>query len=505
VLLVDDVQEERELLGTWLEETSRFVVVGEARDGPRGVILAGELLPDLVTLDMSMPGGDGYAALRKIQTASPNSIIAVVSGFVSDELAHAIVDTLGASACLDKSIGLDRLVEELVKVVERPVEVSDLANDSETRQAVIDREFMTNSRLAAIVKSSDDAIIGKTLDGTVTSWNAGAERLYGYTAAEMEGQNVSLLIPNHSANELSEILKKVGQGESVEHHETQRVCKDRSIVDVSLAISPICDRTGVVVGAATIARDLTDHRKVVIAELARQAEDLRRSNDELEQFAYVASHDLSEPLRTISGYVELLSRRYGGQLDADADRFIKHTVDGCDRMRHLIDDLLTYSRAGQSANLRGTVDCSNIVSDVVASMATSLEETNGHVDHESLPTVRGDQAQLLQLFQNLIANGLKFSRPGIPPRVHIGAKRQDDTWTFSVADNGIGIEPEYRDQIFGMFQRLHTRDAYPGTGIGLAICMRIVRTHGGQIWVEENNEAGSCFSFTLPDIDKEQL
>jgi PAS domain S-box-containing protein len=504
VLLVDDVQEERELLGTWLEETSRFVVVGEARDGPRGVVLAGELLPDLVTLDMSMPGGDGYAALRKIQSASPDSTIVVVSGFVSDELAHAIVDTLGASACLDKSIGLDRLVEELLKAVERPITVLDLAGD-DGRQAVIDREFVTNARLAAIVKSSDDAIIGKTLDGTVTSWNAGAERLYGYTETEMVGQNIALLIPSHCVDELSDILKRVGQGEPVEHHETQRVRKDQFVVDVSLAVSPIRDRTGVVVGAATIARDLTDHRKVVIAELARQADELRRSNDELEQFAYVASHDLSEPLRTISGYVELLSRRYGGQLDDDADRFIKHTVDGCDRMRHLIDDLLTYSRAGQTANLTGTIDCASLVRDVVASMSTSLTETNGQVDYDGLPTVRGDQAQLLQLFQNLIANALKFSRPGIPPRVHIEAHQLDSTWTFSVADNGIGIEPEYRDQIFGMFQRLHARDAYPGTGIGLAICMRIVRTHGGQIWVEDKNEAGSCFMFTLPDVDKEQL
>jgi len=258
-----------------------------------------------------------------------------------------------------------------------------------------------------------------------------------------------------------------------------------------------------VVGAATIARDLTDHRKLVFAELARQAEDLRRSNDELEQFAYVASHDLSEPLRTISGYVELLSRRYVGQLDDDADRFIKHTVDGCDRMRHLIDDLLTYSRAGQTVNLTGTVDCASVVKDVISSVATSLEETNGQVVYDSLPTVRGDPAQLLQLFQNLIANGLKFSRQGVPPRVHIDAHRQDDTWTFSVADNGIGIDLEYRDQIFGMFQRLHARDAYPGTGIGLAICMRIIRTHGGQIWVEDTREAGSCFCFTLPDVNKE--
>jgi PAS domain S-box-containing protein len=502
VLLVDDVQEERELLGAWLEQTSRFVVVGEAADGPRGVALAAELRPDLVTLDMSMPGGDGIAALRQILAGAPDCDVVIVSGFVTADLVHATVDLMGASACLDKGIGSVLLVEELLSIIERPDHAVDRRNEAFPRSAH-DHGFEASARLAAIVESSDDAIIGKTLDGTITSWNAGAERLYGYAAAEVEGQNISLLIPSDIPDELSGILARVGRGEPIAHHETRRARKDHTIVDVSLAVSPILDRSGTVVGAATVARDITA-RKLAEAELARQAEDLRRSNNELEQFAYVASHDLSEPLRTISGYVELLARRYQGHIDDDADRFIRHTVDGCDRMRHLIDDLLTYSRAGQAPELNAVVDCSSALTRVLTDMEAMLVERGGKVTQGDLPAVRGDEAQLGQLFQNLIANCLKFARPDVPPRVHIVAERQGGLWRFSVTDNGIGIEPEYRDRIFGMFQRLHARDAYPGTGIGLAICMRIVQAHRGTIWVGDNPEAGTCICLTLPAVDQER-
>ena len=374
VLLVDDVQEERQLLGAWLEQTSRFVIVGEAGDGPRGVAMAGELRPDLVTLDMSMPGGNGFAALRQILTDVPGSKVVVVSGFVTPDLVHATVDIVGASACLNKGIGPERLVGELLGVVEPSGQESEPAEACGGAQVVIDEEFVIRSRLASIVESSDDAIIGKTLDGKITSWNAGAERLYGYTTAEMQGQNISLLIPNDGGGELTDILKRVAHGEPIEHYETRRVRKDHSVVEVSLAISPILDRSGRVVGASTVARDVTT-RKLLDAELTRRAEDLRRSNDELEQFAYVASHDLSEPLRTISVYVELLARRYEGQIDDDADRFIKHTVEGCSRMRQLIDDLLTYSRVGHTDELTAAVDCSRVVEEVLYAMNVILVET----------------------------------------------------------------------------------------------------------------------------------
>lgn len=502
VVVVDDVPEERELLGAWLEQSARFVIVGEAGDGPTGVAMAAQLRPDLVTLDMSMPGGDGLTALRQILADDPHSNVVIVSGHVTDFLVHATVDVIGALACIDKDIGHDRLVEELLGFIEHPGDVSDPSAGYRGRD-IIDEEFVTRSRLAAIVESSDDAIIGKTLDGLVTSWNAGAERLYGYSADEMHGQNISLLIPNGGARELRDILNRVARGEPIAHHETRRIRKDHTVVEVSLAVSPILDQRGTVVGASTVARDITA-RKLVDAELTRQTEELRRSHDELEQFANVVYRDLSEPLRTVSGYVELLGRRYEGQIDNDADRFIKHAVEGCTRMRRLIDDSSAYSRAGTFDMAASAVDCSIVVDNVLERIKVVLAETGAEVVQEGLPTVRGDSGQLAQLFQNLIVNGVTFARPDTPPRIEIGAQRQDDTWTFSVTDNGIGIEPEYRDSVFAMFQRLHTRDAYPGTGMGLAICRRIVRAHRGTIWISDSAQSGSRFCFTLPAIDEEQ-
>jgi light-regulated signal transduction histidine kinase (bacteriophytochrome) len=258
----------------------------------------------------------------------------------------------------------------------------------------------------------------------------------------------------------------------------------------------------VLIGTSIVARDVTE-RKRDEETLAHQADELRRSNAELAQFAYIASHDLSEPLRTISGYVELIAHRYRGKIDADADRFIKHTVDGCERLRTLIDDLLSYSRAGRSDDAMTFVDCDKVVSEVLASLAAALTAADAHVDYDGLPTVQGDPGQLAHLFQNLIANSVKFTRPGTPPHVRVAAERQDDRWVFSVEDNGIGIDAEYRERIFVMFQRLHNREAYAGTGIGLAICTRIVEALGWRIWAEQSAGAGSRFCFTLAASNKE--
>ena len=362
---------------------------------------------------------------------------------------------------------------------------------------------VTYSRLASIVAGSDDAIVGNDLDGLITSWNGGAERLFGYRESEVVGRHISLLLAPEDVNDLPATLRRIAAGSRVEHHESQRVRKDHSVVDVSVTISPIHGLAGTVIGASTAARNVTE-RKLAEANMLRQAEELRRSNAELEQFAYVASHDLAEPLRTISGYVELLARRYKGQIDEDADRFIAHTVEGCARMRQLIDDMLEFSRAGRAPQLTDDVEMSTIIDQVVANVTAALDEAGGTVEYGELPGVRADPVQLSQLLQNLVANSVKFAVAGRPTRVRIGAERDDDgRWRISVADNGIGIESEYRDRIFGMFQRLHGREAYPGTGIGLAICLRIVQAHGGRIWVEDNEWGGATVCFTLPASEGE--
>jgi PAS domain S-box-containing protein len=242
-----------------------------------------------------------------------------------------------------------------------------------------------------------------------------------------------------------------------------------------------------------------DELAATAAELRVRATDLERSNADLEQFAYVASHDLSEPLRMVAGFVQLLQKRYEGRLDDDADEFIGYTVDGVNRMQALIDDLLAFSRVGRGDREPTDVDAGAVARRALDALSAPLAETGADVEIGELPTVRADERELGQLFQNLISNALKFHGDGTPRvRVTAGAEDGGAEWRFAVADNGIGIEPRHAERIFKMFQRLHGRDAYPGTGIGLAICKKIVEQHGGRIWVEPSADGGSVFKFTLP-------
>jgi signal transduction histidine kinase len=241
------------------------------------------------------------------------------------------------------------------------------------------------------------------------------------------------------------------------------------------------------------------HAAELEARVNERTAELQRSNAELEQFAYVASHDLQEPLRKVVGYTQLLGKRYRGQLDANADEFIGYAVDAASRMQLLIQDLLTYSRVGRLQKELAPVDCESVLTQILRSLQPLIEESKALVTHDPLPTLPADAGQFAQLFQNLIANAIKFHGDQAP-QVHITARRDEHDWVFSVHDNGIGIEPQYAERIFRMFQRLHSREAYPGTGIGLAICQKIVQRHGGRIWVESQIGQGATFSFTIPAV-----
>jgi light-regulated signal transduction histidine kinase (bacteriophytochrome) len=231
--------------------------------------------------------------------------------------------------------------------------------------------------------------------------------------------------------------------------------------------------------------------------LARQSEELARSNRELQQFAYVASHDLQEPLRMITGYTTLLAKRYAGKLEKDADEFIGFAVDGARRMQGLINDLLGYSRVGTQGKEFAPADCEVILTKTLLNLQVAAQERSAKITHGPLPTVMGDDVQIGQLFQNLIGNAIKYHN-GAAPEVHVSCIREDERWLFSVKDNGIGIDPNYAEKIFVIFQRLHTREEYSGTGIGLAVCKKIVERHGGSIWVESEVGKGSTFYFTIP-------
>ncbi|OEU51911.1 MAG: hypothetical protein BA871_01880 [Desulfuromonadales bacterium C00003096] len=259
---------------------------------------------------------------------------------------------------------------------------------------------------------------------------------------------------------------------------------------------PIYDRVGSFRHYQGYNIDITE-RKEAETKLTQTVADLKRSNTELEQFAYVASHDLQEPLRMVSSYVQLLARRYKGKLDSDADDFICYAVDGAKRMQVLINDLLVYSRVGTRGEPFEPTDCEDVLSQVLANLEVAIREGGAVVTHDTLPTVVADGSQLAQVFQNLISNAIKF-RGEDTPYVHVAAERKDGEWEFFVADNGIGIDPEFFERIFVIFQRLHGRDEYSGTGIGLAVCKKIVERHGGRMWVESEQGKGATFYFTIP-------
>jgi C4-dicarboxylate-specific signal transduction histidine kinase len=259
---------------------------------------------------------------------------------------------------------------------------------------------------------------------------------------------------------------------------------------------PISDADGTPIAACHIGRDISE-RKRFDDILLRQSEELRRSNAELEQFAYVASHDLQEPLRMVASYMQLLAERYRGRLDAKADKYIAYAVDGAHRMQALINDLLALSRVNSRGAEFTPIDCQSVIGRVVHDLDASIRQSQALVECEDLPTVLADEQQLAQLFQNLVGNALKF-RAEQTPHVRLRAVPQQDSWVFSVQDNGIGIDPQHADKIFILFQRLHSRQKYDGTGIGLAICKKIVERHGGRIWVESKPGEGSTFKFTLP-------
>ena len=260
--------------------------------------------------------------------------------------------------------------------------------------------------------------------------------------------------------------------------------------------SPLLNAEGTYCGRIWYFSDITE-RKRAEEKLRLTLADLEHSNRELEQFAYAASHDLQEPLRMVASYTQLLARRYHGQLDAKAQEFIAFAVDGANRMQRLINDLLAYSRVGTRGRPLEPADCAAALDQALANLKAAIAESGAVVTHDPLPTVTADLSQIVQLFQNLIGNAIKFRRAK-PPRVHLSAVRRGNEWVFRVRDDGIGIDPQYAERIFNIFERLHTREEYPGTGIGLAICKKIAERHAGRIWVESHLGKGSTFSFTIP-------
>jgi hypothetical protein len=480
-----------------------------------------------------------------------------------------------------------------------------------------DERWHEREWLAELVESAHDAIVGMDLEGRVTSWNTGAEEIYGYTREEALGRSIELLVPQDLIDSSRPLFARVAAGEALKNLETVRRCKDGRRIRVRLTLSPVRDPAGRVVGISSIASDVTERKlaeerfrvavesspsavflvdrggRIVfanaksselfgyrpeemlgrtvdflappairpihaelresffadpaprwfgagrdlnaackdgtlipveiglnpvrteegvlvlvsifdISERKRTEERLRgvaaelaRSNAELEQFAYVASHDLQEPLRMITSFLDLLERRHGERLDVRGREFIAFARDGARRLHTLVDGLLQYSRAGTGAVEVSTFPSGDALTQAAANLHAAIRESGTEVVAGELPEIESSFSQLVLVFQNLVGNAVKFRGPAAP-RVRVSAEHRPHDWLFRVEDNGIGIDLRFGERIFGMFQRLNPREEYPGSGIGLAICKKIVERLGGKIWLEASGASGSTFAFTLP-------
>jgi len=366
--------------------------------------------------------------------------------------------------------------------------------DAETHLAQME------GRYRGLLEAAPDAMVVVNQAGEIVLLNVQAEKQFGYSRDELVGQQVKNIIPEGFAERLiadgtrtatEALAQQIGTG--IELNGRRR---DGSEFPIEIMLSPLESAEGILVTAAI--RDITERKKSE-EHLVKTVGELKRSNDELQQFAYVSSHDLQEPLRMVTSYTQLLAGRYKGRLDSDADEFIAFAVDGCNRMQGLIKDLLAYSRAGTNGKVLHEVSAENALKEALANLRATIDQSSAVVTHDALPAIRTDETQLTQVFQNLVGNAIKYHGTEVP-QVHVSAtKNGGNEWTFSVRDNGLGIDPQYFERIFILFQRLHGRDEFDGTGIGLAICKKILERLGGRIWVESQPEKGSTFYFALPE------
>jgi PAS domain S-box-containing protein len=443
---------ERELIGRSAKELSH-PDDRDAADGPRAQVLAGEM--DSARLEKRY--------LRKDGSVVWVSLVIALERDAAGRPLHAI-------SVLDDITGRKRTEAALRESEALFRSTFELAASGIAHVSLEGRFLRVNRQLCGILRYREDELIGRSVKD----------------------------ISHPEDRDLTDAQRsrvRAGERQSV-RFEKRYLRKDGSVVWVSLGVALVRGEDGAPLYEIAMFDDITE-RKQAVAALREAHEELKRSNSELEQFAYVASHDLQEPLRMVSSYTQLLGRRYGETFDADAREFMGYIVDGAARMKQLIEDLLAYSRVGTRARDFKTVDLARPLARALGNLRTALEESGGAVTHDPLPALPADEVQLAQVFQNLIGNALKF-RSAQAPRIHVGVSENDKFFEIAVRDNGIGIEPQYFERIFMVFQRLHNKGEYPGTGIGLAICKKVVERHGGQVRVESRPGEGSAFVFTLP-------
>jgi PAS domain S-box-containing protein len=418
---------------------------------------------------------------------------------------ESVVKAIAAAVTVAAAIGAFRLAPMVVKMA-TPKEVAflhdSLNGETEARRAaeeklrrVAEAELLVSEdKLWSFFDGASQSILGVSKEGRILFVNSRTEEMFGYSRAELLGQEIEILVPGpfRAADREHHFeappVRPAGCGTELAGWR-----KDGTGFPIEVALSHVNTPEGPL--AFAMVNDISERIRSAL-ELKRVNDELRRSYTDLEQFAHVASHDLQEPLRMVTSYLQLIERRYNDSLDDDGREFIHFAVDGAKRMKVLIKDLLEFSRTGTDAANRVFVDASILLGNALANLKTAIDESGAQITSDPLPVVAADPVLFTQVFQNLIANAIKFQKD-TAPCVHISAHRHAQEWIFSVQDNGIGIEPHHRDRIFRIFERLHNSEQYSGSGIGLAITRKIVERHGGRIWVEPQRGTGSTFRFSI--------
>lgn len=510
ILMVDDRPEDLLVMETVLSDPGYNLVRAQSGGDALRQLLKQQFA--VILLDAQMPGMDGFETARLIRTREKARDIPII--FTTGQLKGMEHVSRGyALNAIDYIIKpydpeiLRTKVRVLVDLHRKTEQVSRQAEQVRASNRKLRQEIAERERVERVLRESDErfrlafgqagvgmALVG--LDGQFMDVNEALCNSLGYSREELVELSLRTVTHTRDSNGGDESLAELMAGEVPScQSEKQFLMKSGERRWFRVTVSLMRSEQGEPLYMIAQLEDIT-RRKSAEQALVERSEALEHSNLELAQFAYIASHDLQEPLRMVSSYSQLLERRYKGRLDADADEFIGYLVDGASRMRQLIEDLLAYSRVGTKGKDFESTDCEAVLTRAVANLQAAVEENGATVTHDPLPTVMADASQLAQLFQNLVGNAIKFHGEDAP-KVSVSARRDDSEWLFSVRDNGIGLDPKYADRIFLPFQRLHGREEYPGTGIGLAICKKIVERHGGRLWVESEPKKGSTFYFTL--------
>jgi signal transduction histidine kinase/ActR/RegA family two-component response regulator len=509
VFLWDDAEDVRAVAREALDEDPRFTVVGEAGTPEAALEHIAAERPDVVLLDLAMPDMDGLEALPRIGEAAPEARVVVFSSFEAARMEEVSL-ARGARAYVEKGTEIDDLRAVVHEVGQGPPGLAPLTvppppyapvpRDERDAGPLSEPAGRLGSRPPS--RGSVGALPG-TVENPLLAVGVAAV-LYGLifvipvsTSGRIDGITLLATLPTA----LLAMRFGLRGGLIAAAVSLLEIFLLSQVEEVRAAGAfPWVARAVVFMLLGGLLGAVVDRSRKVVAALGEANRELERSNEDLEQFAAAASHDLSEPLRGIQGFADLLRRRYRGRLDESADEYIDQITDGAGRLRVLIEDLLAYARTGSGGVGRQPVDTGALVDEVLGQLAVQIEESDAEVDVGELPTVMAEPALLGQVFQNLIANAVKFSDGG-PPKVQVWAERRNGEHRFGVADDGIGISEGDEQRIFQVFKRLNAREAYGGTGMGLAICKRVVERHGGRIWVESRAGGGSVFHFTIADPD----